>query len=84
MNSTQKHIAETVLIAKREIDSGDYDKPIKNKKRMKIVLVDGGSIGKYYKFAGKFSGKDIHLFKKINSFPKHRDYEKEEYGVIEK
>jgi len=78
-------IAEIVEKAKRDIDVGYFDKPLK-KRRMKIVLVDRGSMGRCYQFAGKFSQKDLAMPQqyKTPDYPvKGRCYEASDFGMPE-
>lgn len=68
-----KRIEEKCRQAKREIQSGYFDRPLKNKNRVKISLHDF-SFGKIFlSDGGRTSSRGG--YKYPSDFPKHRDYE---------
>ena len=74
---------EIVRQAKRDIDVGRFDKPLK-KRRMKIVLVDRGSAGRFYGFSGGFHCSAGQQRKDHSEPEKDRHYEMADFGLLEK
>ena len=77
------NINEIVEKAKRDIDVGRFDKPLK-KRRMKTVLVDRGSAGRFFGFVGKSHGSYGVQRKEHKTPEKDRHYEPEDFGLKEK
>ena len=48
------NINELVKKAKKDVDSGYFDRKLRNPNRDKVILLDRGSAGRFYGFSGGF------------------------------
>ena len=78
------NINEIVRRAKREIQSGYWDRKLKNPNRDKVVLLDRGSAGRFYGFSGGFHCSAGQQRKDHMEPGKDRHYEPEDFGLKEK
>lgn len=78
MTESQKQREEKCEQAKKDIDNGAYDIPMKAKrKKVELIEVDGN---RYYGFKGKCSNHIYSRFK--NTTSRMREYPKELYGEL--
>ena len=82
MNS--KHINEIVRQAKKDVDSGRFDRKLRNPNRDKVVLLDRGSAGRWYRFGGGFHSSAGQQ-RRDHDWPEvGRAYEADDFGLMEK
>ena len=78
------NINEIVRRAKREIQSGYWDRKLKNPNRDKVILLDRGSAGRFYGFSGGFHCSAGQQRKDHMEPGKDRHYLPEDFGLKEK
>ena len=75
------NINELVKKAKKDVDSGYFDRKLRNPNRDKVVLLDRGSAGRFYGFSGGFHCSAGQQRKDHSEPEKDRHYEMADFGL---
>jgi len=78
------NINEIVRQAKKDVDSGRFDRKLRNPNRDKVILLDRGSAGRFYGFSGGFHCSAGQQRKDHMEPGKDRHYLPEDFGLKEK